>query len=36
MSVARKYVNLKEPYDQEMTKEQVTTENFLKKKTGFT
>ena len=35
MSLARKYVNLKEPYDQDI-KEQVTTENFLKKKTGFT
>ena len=35
MSLANKYVNLKELYNQDI-KEQVTTKNFLKKKTGFT
>ena len=35
MSLARKYVNLKEPYNQDI-KEQVTTIIFLKKKTDFT
>ena len=32
MSLAHKYVNLKEPYNQDI-KEQVTTKNFFKKKT---
>ena len=35
MSLARKYVNLKEPYNQDI-KEYVTTIIFLKKKTDFT
>ena len=35
MSLAHKYGNLKEPYNQGK-KEQVTTKSFLKKKTGFT
>ena len=35
MSLDHKYVNLKEPYNQDI-KEQVTTINFLKKKTDFT
>ena len=35
MSLARNYVNLKKPYNQDI-KEQVTTKKFLKKKTGFT
>ena len=35
MSLAHKYVNLKEPYNQDK-KEQVTTKNFFKMKTGFT
>ena len=35
MSLAHKYVNIKEPYNQDI-KEQVTTTNWLKKKTGFT
>ena len=34
MSLAHKYVNLKEPYNQDI-KEQVTTENVYKKKTGI-
>ena len=33
--LAHKYVNLKEPYNQGI-KEQATTKNFFKKKTGFT
>ena len=33
MSLAHKYVNLREPQD---IKEQVTTKKVLKKKTGFT
>ena len=35
MGLTYKYVNLKEPYNQNK-KEQVITKNFLKKKTGFT
>ena len=35
MSLVQKYVNLKEPFNQDI-KEQATTKNFLKKKTGFT
>ena len=35
MSLAHKYVNLKEPYNQDI-KEQVFTTIFLKKKTEFT
>ena len=35
MSLAHKYANLKEPYNQDI-KEQVTTKNVFKKKTGFT
>ena len=35
MSLAHKYVNLKEPYNQDI-KEPVTAKNVLKKKTGFT
>ena len=35
MNLAHKYVNLKEPYNQDI-KEQVTTKKILKKKTGFT
>ena len=35
MSLDHKYVNLKEPYNQDI-KEQVTTKNVLKKKTDFT
>ena len=35
MSLTHKYVNLKEPYNQDI-KEQVTTKNFFKKKAGFT
>ena len=35
MSLAHKYVNLKEPYNQDI-KVQVTTKNFAKKKTGLT
>ena len=34
MSLAHKYVKLKEAYNQDI-KEQVTTKIFLKKKTGF-
>ena len=34
MCLAHKYVNLNESYNQDI-KEQVTTENFFKKKTGF-
>ena len=34
MTLAHKYVNLKEPYNQEI-KEQVATKNFLKTKTGL-
>ena len=35
MSLVHKYINLKEPYNQGI-KEQVTTKNFSKKKTGVT
>ena len=35
MSLIHKHVNLKEPYNQDV-KEQVTTKEILKKKTGFT
>ena len=35
MSLPDKYMNLKDPYNQDI-KEQVTTKKFLKKKTGFT
>ena len=35
ISLTHKYVNLKEPYNQDI-KEQVTTKNFFKKKAGFT
>ena len=35
MSLAHKYINLKEPYNQDI-KEQVTIKKLLKKKTGFT
>ena len=35
MSLAHKYFNLKEPYNQDI-KEQVTTNSFFKKTTGFT
>ena len=34
MCLAHKYVNLNESYNQDI-KEQVTTEKFFKKKTGF-
>ena len=34
MSLSHKYINLKESYNQDIH-EQVTTKNFLKKKTGF-
>ena len=35
MSMAHNYVNIKEPYNQDI-KKLVTTKNFPKKKTGFT
>ena len=35
MGLAHEYVNLKQPYNQDI-KEQVTTKKFLKKKTGLT
>ena len=35
LNLVHKYVNLKEPYNQDI-KKQITTKIFFKKKTGFT